>query len=164
MTASFVPEDFIVPDELIHAHFRLQILEPSINELDYQAVMSSRVNLRSIFAEYDEWPADNMTLADNLDDLIIHEKEFIAREAFAYTVLNPDKSKCIGCVYIEPSNRNTTDAEVYYWLSNDTQHLFKEFQETLKSWLKDKWPFENIAYPGREISWKEWGSRSHSHE
>ena len=138
MTTPFVPDDFIVPDGLIHDHFILQMLEPSITELDYQAVMSSRVNLRTIFAENDEWPADDMTLADNLNDLITHEKEFMARAAFAYTVLNTDKTKCIGCIYIEPSNRDNTDTEVYYWLSNDKQHLFNEFEETLKSWLKEK--------------------------
>jgi len=163
MTTPFVPDDFIVPYGLIHDHFILQMLEPSINELDYQTVMSSRENLRSIFAEHDEWPADNMTLADNLNDLITHEKEFMARAAFAYTVLNTDKTKCIGCIYIEPSNRDNTDTEVYYWLSNEMQHLFNEFEETLKSWLKEKWPFNNIAYPGRSVSWQQWGSRSHSH-
>jgi hypothetical protein len=163
MTTLFVPDDFIVPDGLIHDHFILQMLEPSINELDYQTVMSSRENLRSIFAEHDEWPTDDMTLADNLNDLIAHEKEFIDRIAFAYTVLTPDKSKCIGCIYIEPSNRDGVDCETFYWLSDDNQHLFNEFEEILKSWLKGKWPFNNIAYPGRSISWQQWGSRSHSH-
>ena len=125
MTTLFVPDDFIVPDGLIHDHFILQMLEPSINELDYQTVMWSREKLRSIFAEHDEWPADDMTLADNLNDLITHEKEFMAREAFAYTVLNTDKTKCIGCIYIEPSNRDGVDCETFYWLSDDNQHLHR---------------------------------------
>lgn len=164
MTSSFVPNDFIVPDGLSSNQFRLQILEPSINALDYEAVMSSRENLRSVFAANDQWPADDMTLEENMNDLITHEKEFIAREAFAYTVLSPDKSKCIGCIYIEPSIRDDVDTEVYYWLRDDIIYLIDEFETTLKTWLITRWPFENIVYPGRSVSWQQWGSRSHSHD
>ena len=163
MTTPFVPDDFMVPDGLTHNQFCLEILEPSANDLDYEAVMSSRKNLRSVFAATDHWPADDMTLADNLNDLITHEKEFIAREAFAYTVLKPNKSKCLGCIYIEPSHKVDIDTEVYYWIRDDCQDLFEPFESTLKSWLNTQWPFKKIAYPGREISWQQWGKRSHSH-
>jgi len=38
----FVPESFIIPDALQNEQFLFDILEPSVAELDYQAVMSSR--------------------------------------------------------------------------------------------------------------------------
>ena len=163
MITPFVPDDFMVPNGLTHDQFHFKILEPSVNDLDYEAVMSSRENLRSVFAANDLWPADDMTLADNLNDLITHEKEFLARGAFAYTVLNMDKTKCIGCIYIEPSHKKGIDTEVYYWIRDDSQDLFETFENTLKSWLKTQWPFEIIAYPGREVSWQKWGKRSYNH-
>jgi hypothetical protein len=30
--------------------------------------------------------------------------------------------------------------------------------DTVKRWLTDDWPFENLAFPGREIDWKTWRS------
>lgn len=163
MINSFIPSDFEVPTKLKHTMFRLEILEPGINDLDYEAVMSSKENLRSVFAEHDDWPADGMTLDENLQDLITHEKEFLAREAFAFTVLSPDNSICIGCLYIEPCNRDNTDAEIYFWIRDDKRALEPEFERTIKKWLNDDWPFDHVAYPGRDIPWKDWGKRSHDH-
>jgi len=28
--------------------------------------------------------------------------------------------------------------------------------ETVRIWLKDDWPFENLAFPGRLIPWEDW--------
>ncbi len=159
----FVPDDYVVPQRYSHADFRLEILEPGINHMDYEAVMSSRENLRRVFAENDTWPADDMTPEENLNDLIIHEKEFKNRVAFAYTVLTLDKSKCIGCIYIEPCNRAGIDAEIYFWLRDDALHLETPFFKDIKNWIATKWPFKKVAWPGREIPWKNWGKRSHSH-
>lgn len=159
----FVPDDFIVPESYSHADFCLNILEPGINHMDYEAVMSSKESLRRIFDENDSWPADDMTAEENLGDLVMHENEFINRIAFAYTVLTPDKSKCIGCIYIEPSNRSGIDAEIYFWLRDDTLHLEATFFNDIKNWIGTSWPFKHVAWPGREIPWKDWGKRSHSH-
>ena len=27
---------------------------------------------------------------------------------------------------------------------------------TIKEWVAKDWPFEKVAYPGREISWEDW--------
>ena len=151
MKHNFVPADFDVPTTLVNDNFRLEVLDPSLTELDYEAVMSSRANLRHVFDEHDTWPNDDMTLEENHNDLIVHWQEFKKREAFAYTVLTADKSRCIGCVYIEPCNKNGFDAEVYFWIRDDTLHLEADFYGTLKNWLNDTWPFTSIAWPGREV-------------
>src|SRR5207248_5317601 len=41
-------------------------------------------------------------------------KEFALRRSFAYTVVTPDESQVLGCVYINPSD--THDARVWMWL------------------------------------------------
>jgi hypothetical protein len=122
-----------VPQNYIHDDFRLELLEPVINRMDYEAVMSSRENLRHVFAENDTWPADNMTAEENLNDFIIHEREFKARIAFGYTVLTPDQSKCIGCIYIEPCNRTGFDAEVYFWLRDEIRRNRKPALQILNA-------------------------------
>ncbi len=64
-----VPNDFNVPEQLRTSNFILRMLSASDVELDYEAVMSSKLHLRKVFAEHDDWPADDMTIEDNLNDL-----------------------------------------------------------------------------------------------
>ncbi|WP_419904483.1 hypothetical protein [Kiloniella sp.] len=158
MTIDFVPPDFDVPTSYTSDHFYLGILDPSVVELDYDAVMSSKVNLRQIFSENHEWPRDTMTLEDNNGDLLKHREEFDLRKAFAYTVLTTDKTKCIGCLYIDPSRVSDFDSEVYFWIRDDSLHIETEFYTNIQNWLEEAWPFKKIAWPGRQISWQQWGS------
>jgi hypothetical protein len=61
-------------------------------------------------------------------------------------------------VYIDPSSKSEYDAMVLLWVRQSElkngldEHLF----ETVKKWLKEKWPFKKVAYPGREIDYKTW--------
>jgi hypothetical protein len=156
MAKEFVPTNFTVPITLRKEYFRLEILTPTVVELDYEAVMSSKESLRQIFSKNDDWPSDDMTLEENNDDLVMHLKEFDNREAFAYTVLTPDKSKCIGCLYINPCKLDDYDCEVYFWIRDDSIQLDAEFFNVIKKWLSEAWPFKSIAWPGREINWENW--------
>jgi hypothetical protein len=156
MKRMFVPEDFAVPESLSTDRYRLEVLRPSVAELDYDAVMSSRERLRQVFAEDDDWPADDMTLEFNIGDLERHEAEFRAREAFAYTVLSPDGESCMGCVYLYPSSVADYDCEVYLWVRESEVDLDGHLYAAVRSWLKTDWPFENPAFPGREIAWDRW--------
>ncbi len=77
--------------------------------------------------------------------------------SFAYTVMNPDEVKCLGCVYIMPSTNLKYDAVVITWVRKSElptgldEYLFI----TVKNWIKEKWLFTSVAYPGRETSWDE---------
>jgi len=97
---SFLPDDAPVPAGLRTDEFTLRTLRASDAALDYDAVMASRdlLHLRSGGG----WPRDGFTLAENLADLEVHEREFAARTAFTYTVMTPDEAECLGCVYIYP--------------------------------------------------------------
>lgn len=156
MERMFVPEDFAVPESLSTDRYRLEVLRPSVAELDYDAVMSSRERLRQVFAEDDDWPADDMTLEFNIGDLERHEAEFRAREAFAYTVLSPDGGSCVGCVYLYPSSVADYDCEVYLWVRESEADLDGHLYAAVRSWLRADWPFENPAFPGREMAWNQW--------
>jgi len=156
---TFLPKDFTIPQQLETDRLRLRMLAVADVVKDYDAVMSSVEHLLKTkpFGPNQKWPI-GLTLEQNLIDLGWHQKEFQMRTSFAYTVMNLDESQCTGCIYIEPTDKADYDAKVYLWVrqseveSGLDEHLF----ETVKNWISDKWPFEKVAYPGREISWAEW--------
>ena len=148
----FVPTEFAVPSELSTANFTLRMLSIDDVEKDYEAVTSSAERLSRVWPD-SGWPA-GLTLRQNLIDLGWHEKEFQNRSSFAYTMVAPDESQVLGCVYFYPTEKAGYDTEVFLWVregevANDLdQALFEVVQE----WLASDWPFENPAYPGRTIS------------
>ncbi len=157
MYNNFVNDDFNVPLTLETDLFKLKKLTPDYAELDYDAVMSSKENLRNVFSINDDWPAENMTLNDNIKDLQRHEQDFDKRTGFTYTVLNHDESQCLGCVYIY---RTITDynAVVFFWVRDSElkNELDKKLFAALKKWLNEKWSLERIAFPTWEIPLKKW--------
>ena len=158
----FIPDDFKIPDLLVTDQFRFVVLEPSLTDIDYEAVMSSQERLRHVFSENDDWPDASMTVELNRKDLIMHEDDFYAREAFAYAVFSPAKDRYIGCVYINPTKAEDYGCEVYLWVKDTEVYLDDALFNSVESWLQAKWPFEQRAYPGRTIAWTDWGSSTGS--
>ncbi len=162
MSAALVPNDFVVPETFTADAYRLDVLTPAVAELDYQAVMSSRERLRNVFAPNDSWPADDMTLEENAADLRKHAAEFSARVAFAYTMLNPARDQCLGCVYIYPATVPGYDCEMYLWVRDSARHLDETVHRDMRAWLADSWPFARPAFPGRDIPWSDWSGGRHT--
>ena len=158
MTKLFVPETFKVPTSFDTDHFYIEMLTPVVAELDFEAVMSSKERLRSVFDEKTNWPEDSMSFSDNINDLERHHEEFLSRKAFAYTILTPTKDKCIGCLYIDPCKVNKFDCEVFLWLIDEYLTFDNEIYQFIRYWLNRHWPFKKIAFPGRDITWKKWKS------
>jgi len=156
MNITFVPKSFDVPTKVSLAPFHLIVLEESNAEVDYQAVMSSLKRLKSIFGPNTSWPSEKMSLEENIVSLQAHKREFIAREAFAYSVFDESKTKCLGSVYIDPSRSTHYDCEVYLWVREDSADLDIILHTSVLTWLTEHWPFEKIAFPGRSISWQNW--------
>ncbi|MBC2737474.1 MAG: hypothetical protein HF981_24145 [Desulfobacteraceae bacterium] len=158
MMVEFLPKEFEVPKVLEVEEFRLEVLRPDVAEIDYDAVMSSKQRLRQVFSSATEWPRDDMTLAENRDDLKRHQTKFESRKAFAYTVLSRDRTRCLGCVYIDPCRLEMFDWEVYLWLRDDCAELDAKLYKIMKDWVSECWPFGSIIFPGREVSWSKWES------
>jgi hypothetical protein len=157
---NFLPQNFSPPKELITAKLKLRML--TVNDLikDYDAVTSSIDHLQKTgpFFPDDLWPSKDLTLEQDLIDLGWHQKEFQNQSSFAYTVISLEESKCLGCVYIYPSDNPKFDAVVTMWIRESEikngldEHLFANVQ----SWINKKWPFAKVAYPGREIGWEDY--------
>lgn len=107
-----------------------------------------------------DWPSLNLTLEQDLEDLRWHQEEFQKKSSFAYIIMTPDESQCLGCVYLFPSTKSGFEAEVYMWVRKSAydEGLDPILYETVKKWIVEKWPFKKVAYPGREIDWETWKS------
>ena len=118
--------------------------------------MSSKERLHHVFSQDDNWPEEDMSFESNRNDLIMHAADFNARKAFAYAVLNSEKDAYIGCVYINPTEQESYDCEVYLWVKDSELLLDKFLFQSVENWLQEEWPFRRRAYPGRTISWEDW--------
>jgi len=156
---SFIPKDFDVPAKLETKRFLLRMLKVSDVVKDFDAVISSTEHLQKnkTFGPNQKWPI-GLSLEQNLIDLGWHQKEFQMKTSFAYTVMKPDESQCLGCIYMEPTTKENYDVKIFLWVrqseveSGLDEYLFEE----VKKWVIEKWPFKKVAYPGREISWNDW--------
>jgi len=157
MINNFVPEDFKIP-ELLEKKFHLRML--SVNDVvkDYDAVMTSIDHIQKTkpFGPNDDWPKD-LTFKQDMIDLGWHQKEFQKRSSFTFTVMNLDETECLGCVYIYPSHNPHYDAIVILWVrqSEVSNGLDELLFSSVKTWIRNEWPFKKVAYPGREIDWEE---------
>jgi len=156
MSAFIHPEP--IPENFIHPLFLFEVLQPKHVELDYQALMVSRNFLRR-WSE-STWPEDEFLLADNLKDLEWHFEEFKGKYAFTFTILNPSRTKCFGCIYIRPTDsiRKLSAAEkekltpypyfCSYWVIDEirSSDLERQILFSLNNWLKTSWQFPNIVF------------------
>ena len=144
-TSAFVAEDFAVPAGLETPRWRLRMLSVDDVDLDYEAVVSSEAHLLARFGP--GWPT-GLTRRQNLVDLGWHEKEFQRRGSFAYTLVAPDETRVLGCVYIEPTALPGHDAVVRYWVRSSEREtgLEAELGSALRDWLAGSWPFRNPRF------------------
>jgi hypothetical protein len=150
----FYPTNAIVPKEKRTNRLWLRPLRASDAELDYDAVMSSAEMLRRW--SQSEWPSDDFSVAQNRADLEYHERQHNEREAFTFTVLNPQGTQCLGCVYIQPLHPEEIPlckdvsyaADVGFWVraSEIAYDLDQHLLETLCTWFHAEWAFDMILF------------------
>jgi hypothetical protein len=151
-----------VPAELRTEEFVLRPIVVGDTELDYAAVMETREYLR--LWRQSTWPEDDFTVAANREDLIELEQRNASRRAFAYTVLDPDGTECLGCVYIYDTSakflaRSTVtpvgadewadvDAVVFFWvrLSRMDTGMDERLLAALRAWFTQDWKLEKTVY------------------
>ena len=152
-----VPQSFIVPDRYEGPGWHLRMLSIDDVEKDFEAVVASAGRLKGLLDPESSWP-EGLTLKEDMIDLAWHQREFTLRHSFAYTMMAADESRCLGCCYFFPVNTGQFDAAAFYWAreGEGAGARDREFGEHLKRWLKDAWPWQQVAFPGREQSWDAW--------
>jgi hypothetical protein len=147
---------------LTTAEFALRPIVVDDTEMDYAAVMETREYLR-LWGQ-STWPEDDFTVEANRKDIIDLEERHVARRAFTYTVLDPNGTRCVGCVYIFPTSatflaRSTVtpvgddkwadvDAVVFFWVRRPEMALGMDERllTALRAWFQDEWKFEKTGY------------------
>jgi hypothetical protein len=155
----WLPDDFDPPETVEADKFRLRILGPSDLARDYEAYMSSLEHLKGAFGPDGSWPQD-VTIEDALIDVCWCAMEFKLRSSCSYGVHAIDESEELGSLYVFPSMKQGYDAQMMCWVraSAAAAGFDRELFDWGKRWVETSWPFSNIAYPGREISWKDWNA------
>ena len=150
---SFLPRDFQVPAVVETARFRLRSITIHDAFKDYDAVMSSREHLWRRFGAAWGWPAEDMTIEQNIVDLGWHQKEFQLRSSFDYAVMSLDEQRLLGCVYIDPPHEPGADADIWFWArqSELASGLENDLASFLATWLAKAWPFRTVTFNGERI-------------
>jgi RimJ/RimL family protein N-acetyltransferase len=140
-----VPDDFVVPERLEHERFTLRMLSVTDVAKDFAAI-NQRVRRDGT---PDPW--STTTFLENLADLGWHEVEFKMGRSFAYTVVRPDESEVIGCMYLNPPKDEASDVEVRMWVTRAAweEGLGAELETVVRDWLEREWPFQRPAWGDR---------------
>jgi hypothetical protein len=158
-TPDLVPSTTEVPTRVDADEFTIRPLTVDDAARDYEAVTASAERIRGTFGPEDDWPAADLTAAQNRIDVAWHHKEFQRRDAFTYAVTDRDETAELGCVYVQPT-RADYDAAVYVWVADSAieRGVDEAIVDRVRRWIADDWPFDAVAYPGRDIDWSEWQS------
>ena len=142
----FVPGDFQVPERLETERFVLRMLTIDDVEADFEAI-----NAR-VLPDGTPDPWSETTFEQNRVDLAWHQAEFQARRSFAYTVVAPDESSVLGCVYLYPHAEPSIDARVLLWVRREAweRGLDERLEHAVREWLEREWPFRRVVFPGRD--------------
>jgi YVTN family beta-propeller protein len=146
----FVPADFVVPGPPQLPGYVWNILEPSVLDPDYQALLDRDGRTGPV----------NITKAEDYGELKRHRWEFQHHTAFSWGVMSPDKQTTLACVYINPSTKDGYDATVRIWVTKQgaAAGLDPVLEKAVREWVKAKFPFKKVAYPGRDMPMTEWNA------
>ena len=148
MKAQMVAPDFIVPERLESGRFVLRPITIHDVVKDYDAVMTSVDHIAGVFGPDTHWPAPELTLEQDLIDLAWHQKEFQIRSSFTYTVVTPDESAVLGCVYLLPSLKGIQIAKLSWGpaekkSSRAEPPTIPVGLDAYRQW--DRWPVQRIG-------------------
>jgi hypothetical protein len=160
---AFLPPEFVVPTLVAGTDFRIRPVTVHDVVRVYDAVVTSRTRLWDLFGTAYGWPSQGMTLEQCLIDIAWQQKEGELRRSFAFAVLNTDETRLLGCIHLVPASRAGADAELTYWVRSDKgpekeSGLEGELEEFLREWATTAWPFKDVRFPGRDISWEDWSA------
>jgi hypothetical protein len=151
-----------VPAELGTGEFSLRPIVVDDTEMDYAAVMDTREYLR--LWRQSTWPEDDFTVEANREDVIELEQRHAGHRAFTYTVLDPDGTRCLGCVYVFPTSatflaRSTVtpvgddqwadvDAVIFFWVRRPQMEMGMDehLLTALRAWFKEGWKLRKTVY------------------
>lgn len=149
---AWLPDSFVHPLRVaVGGGHHLRPIRASDVDLDYPAVMGSRVRLWARYGEAWGWPPAAMTFEEDRDDLVRHEREIEAHQSFNYALLDEAETALVGCVYIDPPEDGTPvafDAVVSWWVVDEAVGTPVEaaLDDVMPRWLDESWPFSKVLH------------------
>ena len=127
-------------------------------DLDMVAVTGSQERLWSIYGEAWGWPPLRMTWEQDRKDLAHHEAEIESHDSFNYALFDAGETALLGCVYIDPAEKEGADAEISWWVVDELVGgpIEAALDELVPRWIAEEWPLERPRYVGRDLSWADW--------
>ena len=159
-----VPDGFEVPMVAETADFYIApMFAPNNIGVDFEAHNDSVDAIRQQLPGLaDYWPRKNFPLEEQLYRLGYEGRNFIYRNAFAYSIYepNPDYPRSLGALHIKRTHKLGYEAELFIWVratEMDTGLRDKTYAFAEK-WIAEAWPFAEgkVLMPGHNISWDEW--------
>ncbi|WP_404800018.1 hypothetical protein [Aeromonas simiae] len=147
---------FQVPQHYAHAGFVLRACDEAQAVREYVALLREREQLHQLFRADDPWPSAHFSLAQHEADLAWQVSEFRAHRSFAYTVWEGEEQALIGGLYLYPSLLPGVQVEVFFWLGADSPVAASTFSEVIRRWLRRRWNWTSVRFPGRDTPWVEW--------
>ncbi len=159
----WLPDDFVHPTRVdLSTGEHLRPIRADDVDIDFPAVMGSQARLFSIFGQAWGWPPADMSYELDRTDLVRHEREIESHESFNYALLAGDESELLGCVYVDPPEKQGADADVSWWTVDRLVGSATErgLDDLVPSWILAEWPFTRPRYVGvgrhRELTFAEW--------
>jgi 4-amino-4-deoxy-L-arabinose transferase-like glycosyltransferase len=156
---AWLPSDFVYPTVVaVGDGYHLRPIRAADVDLDYPAVMGSQARLWSIFGAAWDWPSDSLTYQQDREDLACHEAEIADRESFNYALLDDAETALLGCVYIDPPEKQGADADIAWWVVDGQvgTGLERALDALVPRWIAAAWPFTHPRFVGRDLSWAQW--------
>lgn len=163
---SFTDSNEPVPAALSTEQFTLRPIVADDAEMDHGAVMETREYLR--LWQQSTWPEDDFTVEANRKDLVDLEQRHVEHRAFTYTVLDPNGTECLGCVYVFPTSATflvkstvtpvgddewtDVDAVIFFWarVSRMETGMDERLLAALRAWFSEEWKLKRTVYVTNE--------------
>jgi hypothetical protein len=160
MPRPFLPRGTERPPGITHERFTLRPITIHDAVKDYDAVMTSAERLRERLPLWG-WPPEDLSLEDDILDLAWHQREGDYNSSFNFAVMSPDEARLLGCVYVDPPEKEDEDAVVAFWVRRDEEEgdLEAVLEAAVREWIASDWPFSAVSWPGRDISWEDWDAK-----
>jgi len=159
MTTTWLPETWQHPTYVpVGSDHHLRPIRATDVDLDMPAVMGSRERLWSIYGVAWGWPPAHMTHEMDREDLARHEAEIEAHESFNYALFDLDETVLLGCVYVDPPEKEGADAEISWWVVDELvgTDVERALDDLVPRWIASAWPLTAPRYVGRDLSWDQW--------
>ncbi len=161
---SLNPNLLEVPLRLESTDFVLHRQRSSDNDLDFDAVTSSKEILREWSDS--EWPEDDFSLEQNSQDIAEHVADHEQNSDYGFSIFTPNEDRLLGSLYLNavgpllenyPTDPMTLarllefDVRVEYWLRSGVgPDLEMRFVQAVIKWLEDAWWFEHPVFGSRK--------------